>query len=124
MYSQLELLRSLPETKKWIEDGLEFSTIDRYQGRDKDAILISFVRSNTSGNAGRLLQDIRRLNVALTRAKSKLILIGSFSTLTQGSVPLNSILCGIDGRNQRLVLRPIAPTEASTADANVSMEFE
>ena len=48
---------------------LEVLTIDKYQGRDKDAILLSLVRSNSACNAGRLLLDWRRFNVAVTRAK-------------------------------------------------------
>lgn len=88
----------------WKEDGLEVSTIDRYQGRDKPAIILSFVRSNPEGNVGRLLQDNRRLNVALTRAKAKLILVGSFSTLKAGSVQLEALLDGVDTRHQRQLL--------------------
>ena len=49
--------------------SLEVLTIDKYQGRDKDAILLSLVRSNLARNAGRLLLDWRRFNVAVTRAK-------------------------------------------------------
>ena len=56
------------------------------QGRDKVCILISFVRSNDNEAAGALLADWRRINVAITRARHKLILIGSGSTLR--SVPM------------------------------------
>jgi DNA replication ATP-dependent helicase Dna2 len=71
---------------------LEVSTIDRYQGRDKDAIVLSFVRSNLKGKVGRLLEDFRRLNVAVTRAKCKLVLVGSYSTLLAGSTHLRGSL--------------------------------
>ena len=54
---------------------------DAVSGRDKECIIISFVRSNDEGNVGELLIDWRRINVALTRAKHKLIMIGSPSTL-------------------------------------------
>ena len=54
---------------------------DQVTGRDKECIIISFVRSNDEGNVGELLIDWRRINVALTRAKHKLIMIGSPSTL-------------------------------------------
>eukprot|EP00891_Asterochloris_glomerata_P005485 jgi/Astpho2/5485/e_gw1.00078.27.1_t len=64
---------------------LEVLTIDKYQGRDKDAILLSLVRSNSACNAGRLLLDWRRFNVAVTRAKAKLVILGSQTTLR--SVP-------------------------------------
>lgn len=63
--------------------ALEMHTADKFQGRDKEAILLSLVRSNDKGAVGDLLQDWRRLNVALTRARTKLIIIGSFSTMRQ-----------------------------------------
>ncbi|QRV93352.1 DNA replication ATP-dependent helicase Dna2 [Ceratobasidium sp. AG-Ba] len=62
-------------------DGVEILTADRSQGRDKDCIIISMVRSNEDGNIGDLLKDWRRLNVSFTRARSKLIIFGSRSTL-------------------------------------------
>ncbi len=89
---------------EWKRSGLEISTIDRYQGRDKSVIILSFVRSNLKGNTGRLLQDKRRLNVALTRAKCKLIMVGSFSTLKSGSVPLRPLLGRINSKGQRQLL--------------------
>ncbi|KAJ3234104.1 Tripartite DNA replication factor [Chytriomyces hyalinus] len=61
---------------------LERSTVDKYQGRDKKCIIVSLVRSNAKGNVGELLRDWRRLNVAFTRAKQKLIIFGSRSTLS------------------------------------------
>ena len=73
-------------------------TIDRFQGRDKSAIIISLVRSNSEGKTGRLLQDFRRLNVAFSRAKKKMIIVGSFSTLQKGS----DVLCPVlDSLSQR-----------------------
>ena len=60
---------------------VEVSTVDRFQGRDKDCIIISLVRSNDQGELGVLLHDWHRLNVAFTRAKKKLILIGSRTTI-------------------------------------------
>jgi hypothetical protein len=65
--------------------SLEVLTIDRYQGREKPVILMSFVRSNTEGNVGNLLSDWQRLNVALTRAQTKLVMVGSAQTLQQGN---------------------------------------
>ncbi len=62
-------------------DLLEVNTVDAYQGREKDVIVISFVRSNPEGNVG-FLMDERRLNVAITRARMKLICIGDSSTLS------------------------------------------
>jgi len=86
------MLDDCPSLRKWKGDGLEMSTIDRYQGRDKPVIILSFVRSNEKGRVGRLLGDFRRLNVAITRAKCKLVMIGSFSTLNAGSDVLQPVL--------------------------------
>lgn len=72
---------------------VEILTADRSQGRDKDCIILSMVRSNESGQVGDLLRDSRRMNVSLTRAKSKLILVGSRGTL--GGVPLLNQLFGL-----------------------------
>lgn len=60
--------------------AVEIDTVDGFQGREKEAILISLVRSNSNGEIG-FLGDTRRMNVALTRAKRKLIVIGDSATL-------------------------------------------
>ncbi|KAI9713946.1 MAG: Tripartite DNA replication factor [Bogoriella megaspora] len=60
---------------------LEMHTADRFQGRDKEVVVLSCVRSNEASNVGDLLKDWRRVNVALTRARSKLIILGSKQTL-------------------------------------------
>ncbi|RMZ68897.1 hypothetical protein GMOD_00002785 [Pyrenophora seminiperda CCB06] len=62
--------------------GIELHTADKFQGRDKEVVLVSCVRSNEKGVVGDLLKDRRRVNVALTRARSKLIIIGSEKTLS------------------------------------------
>ena len=61
-------------------DGLEIDTVDGFQGREKEAVIISLVRSNTKGEIG-FLGDTRRMNVALTRARRKLIVIGDSAAI-------------------------------------------
>ncbi|XP_004386454.2 DNA replication ATP-dependent helicase/nuclease DNA2 isoform X4 [Trichechus manatus latirostris] len=80
---------------------VEVNTVDRYQGRDKSIILVSFVRSNTDGDLGELLKDWRRLNVAITRAKHKLILLGCVSSLNRYP-PLERLLCHLN--SEKLII--------------------
>lgn len=66
-------------------ENIEIDTIDGFQGRGKDIIIVSFVRSNKNKDIG-FLKDYRRLNVALTRARKKLILIGDKYTLEEDPI--------------------------------------
>ncbi len=61
-------------------DGVEVDTVDGFQGREQEVVIISLVRSNNSGEIG-FLGDTRRMNVALTRARRKLIVIGDSATI-------------------------------------------
>jgi superfamily I DNA and/or RNA helicase len=63
---------------------ISVNTIDSFQGQERDIIYISMTRSNTDNNVGFLI-DTRRMNVAMTRARKKLIAIGDSSTLS--SIP-------------------------------------
>jgi hypothetical protein len=63
-----------------IEQGVEVSTVDGFQGREKEVIIISTVRSNSKREIG-FLKDTRRMNVAITRAKKLLCVIGDSSTV-------------------------------------------
>ncbi len=73
--AQVRLLRKLCHT-----DQLEIDTVDGFQGREKEVVVISLVRSNTAGDIG-FLADVRRMNVALTRARRKLLVIGDSATI-------------------------------------------
>ena len=73
--AQARLLRQLIT-----ERAVEVDTVDGFQGREKEAVVISLVRSNSAGELG-FLSDTRRMNVALTRARRKLIVFGDSSTL-------------------------------------------
>lgn len=66
---------------KSIRKQITVNTIDGFQGQERDVILISLVRANEDGNIG-FLSELRRMNVAITRAKMKLIIVGDSSTLT------------------------------------------
>jgi superfamily I DNA and/or RNA helicase len=87
--AQVQLIRSMIADDLEIRDALkqskttiEVKSVDGYQGRERDVIIFSAVRSNRNGSIG-FLRDWRRMNVALTRAKSALIVIGDFETLTE-----------------------------------------
>ncbi len=75
--AQARLLRGLlPDA------SIEIDSVDGFQGREKEAVILSLVRSNTDGEIG-FLEDVRRMNVALTRARRKLIVIGDSATITR-----------------------------------------
>lgn len=63
-------------------EGLEIGTVDGLQGREKEAVVLSLVRSNERGEVG-FLAELRRLNVALTRARRHLCVVGDSATLAQ-----------------------------------------
>ena len=65
----------------FVDDGLEIDSVDGFQGREKDVIVFSATRSNPDGEVG-FLSDARRLNVAITRARKKLLLVGDSATLS------------------------------------------
>jgi superfamily I DNA and/or RNA helicase len=81
--SQVDLLHKLAEQSSWLEPLhklITINTVDAFQGQERDVIAISFVRSNDKAEVG-FLADIRRTNVAMTRARKKLIIVGDSATL-------------------------------------------
>ena len=60
----------------------EINSIDAFQGREKDVVILSMVRSNSEGIVG-FLSEMRRINVAMTRAKKQLVIIGDSETLSR-----------------------------------------
>lgn len=92
-----ECLQRSPERNEICVRSTEVSTIDQYQGRDNKCIIVSFVRQGLKP-VGPLLKDWRRINVAVTRAKEKLILIGSGRTLTNGGYFLEKLMTYLESR--------------------------
>ncbi|CAI6050601.1 unnamed protein product [Clonostachys chloroleuca] len=84
---QVELLRRVLSDVK----GVEISSIDGFQGREADVVVFVTVRCNEHRDIG-FLKDLRRMNVALTRARTALIVIGNRSTLTEGDADDQSTL--------------------------------
>jgi senataxin len=82
--------------------AVEVDTVDGFQGREKDVVLLCCVRANKSGEAG-FFGDVRRLNVALTRAKHHMFVIGDLGTLSS-AVPAFKSLSG-DARRRGCVVQ-------------------
>ena len=91
---QVQLLRALLRRDAFFKPYrhlLSVNTVDGFQGQERDVILISLVRSNENGQIG-FLHDLRRMNVAITRARMKLILVGNSHTLCR--TPFYKLLYG------------------------------
>jgi superfamily I DNA and/or RNA helicase len=73
--AQVRLLRTL------LPEAIEVNSVDGFQGREQECIVISLVRSNSNGEVG-FLAETRRMNVALTRARRKLLVVGDSATVT------------------------------------------
>lgn len=83
--AQVQLLRRLIKKKEFFKPyrGLiSVNTVDGFQGQERDIIVISLVRANADGQIG-FLSDLRRMNVAITRARMKLIILGDVQTMTR-----------------------------------------
>ena len=81
--AQVKYLRQLLNRLSFFKpfrNSISVNTVDGFQGQERDIIIISLVRSNEEGDIG-FLRDLRRMNVAMTRARMKLIIVGDSSTL-------------------------------------------
>lgn len=79
---QVELLKKQIQEFPFVKENIKINTVDGFQGQEKDVIYISLVRSNDNGEIG-FLKDYRRMNVALTRARKKLVICGDSATIAQ-----------------------------------------
>ena len=83
--AQVQLLRGMIKKREFFKPYrhlISVNTVDGFQGQERDVIILSLVRSNDEGQIG-FLRDLRRMNVAITRARMKLIILGSVDTLTK-----------------------------------------
>ncbi len=83
--AQVQYLRHLIRQSEFFKPYrqlISVNTVDGFQGQERDVILISLVRANDDGQIG-FLRDLRRMNVAITRARMKLIILGDASTMTR-----------------------------------------
>ncbi|MBP5714880.1 MAG: AAA family ATPase [Prevotella sp.] len=83
--AQVQYLRRLFKKRAFFKpyrNLISVNTVDGFQGQERDIILISLVRANDKGQIG-FLRDLRRMNVAITRARMKVIILGDASTLTR-----------------------------------------
>ena len=83
--AQVQYLRQLFKKREYFKPFRQLitvNTVDGFQGQERDIILISLVRSNDEGQIG-FLRDLRRMNVAITRARMKLIILGDVETMTR-----------------------------------------
>lgn len=100
--AQLKILSRLLRSRPL----LDIHTVDRYQGKDKECVIVSLVRSNAEQHVGELLKDWRRINVAFTRAKRKLVVFGSRHTL-QGSPIFSQFLELMEQQDWIMSLTPM-----------------
>lgn len=81
--AQVSLLRSMIKRERKLRPlagSISVNTVDAFQGQERDIIILSLVRQNDKGSIG-FLSDLRRMNVAMTRARSRLVILSSASTM-------------------------------------------
>lgn len=91
-YEKIGIISPYSAQVKRLKEGIntahfsdvKISTVDSFQGQEADVIIISLVRSNDKGEIG-FLNDTRRMNVAMTRAKHKLVMVGDSATISNST---------------------------------------
>ena len=78
--AQVERLKTQLDDFPFPKDNISINTVDGFQGQERDVVYISLVRSNDNGEIG-FLKDYRRMNVAITRARKKLVIVGDSATV-------------------------------------------
>ena len=92
--AQIEVLKNLlidVDLPKELKQIISINTVDSFQGQERDIVYISIVRSNEDGQIG-FLADERRMNVAMTRAKMKLVIVGDSATIATKNKFYNELL--------------------------------
>ena len=112
--SQVQYIRGLIKRNSFFKPFrklITVHTVDGFQGQERDVIMISLVRANDQGNIG-FLNDLRRMNVAITRARMKLIILGDASTLTKHSF-YRELYKYITANGHVIPLKPATETDDS-----------
>ncbi|WPK25223.1 hypothetical protein PUMCH_002529 [Australozyma saopauloensis] len=111
-------LNSLMSDKRSLYEEVEISSVDAFQGREKDFIILSCVRANDDGNIG-FLRDTRRLNVAITRARYGLMILGNPRSLSRNKLWRSLLIhyrergCLVEGPLENLQLSVVPLKEDS-----------
>ncbi|SNX84511.1 related to SEN1 protein [Melanopsichium pennsylvanicum] len=103
-----------------IVDRIDFNTVDGFQGQEKDIIILSCVRSAADSRSIGFLSDRRRLNVALTRAKSNLFIIGNAEHLRRGDAIWESL---VSTAEQRGAVQPITVALLQKGDRTLAKNY-
>ncbi len=106
--SQMQVLRQAFDRAGVSTGDIEIDTVDAFQGREKDVVIFSCVRSSVKTGIG-FVRDVRRMNVGLTRARSSLIVLGNAQALSEGSADWAAL---VEDARSRGCLIPVADVKS------------